>query len=110
VDERARRAGENEALFRHVNEQIRELDRKLAVDAGETYEFVCECGNNECVDRIELSIGEYERIHADPARFAVIDGHEDTSVESIVERHQGYSVVRKHPGGPAELAAEHRPA
>jgi hypothetical protein len=108
VDEHARRVGENEALFRHVNEQIRELDRRLAVGADETYGFVCECGNNDCMERIDLSIGEYERIHSDPTRFAVVGGHENTSVEAIVERHPGYNVVRKLPGGPAELAAESR--
>ena len=107
VDARARRAGENEALFRQVNDQIRELDRRLTVGEEETYGFVCECADGHCLERIQLSIGEYERIHSDPTRFAVVDGHEDTSVETVVERREGYSVVRKHPGGQAELAARH---
>jgi hypothetical protein len=106
VDSRARRIGENEILFRHVNGQMRELDRKLAATTGDPYEFLCECGDDECAERIELTVDEYERIHADPAQFVVLDGHEKPSVEEVVEQHGGYTVVRKNEGGPAELATE----
>jgi hypothetical protein len=108
MDSRARRIGENEVLFREVNSQMRSLDEKLsAVTTGETYDFVCECGSVGCDQRIALTIADYERIHADPAQFVVVPGHEEPSVEDVVEHDEGYAVVRKKEGGPAELAAEH---
>lgn len=107
MDSRERRIGENEILFRHVNTQIRELDARFEVPSAETYEFLCECGNRDCAERIRLGIEEYERIHVDPVQFAVVPGHEIPDVESVVERRDGYLVIRKDEGGPAELAAEH---
>lgn len=107
MDSRERRIGENEVLFRHVNARIRELDEKFDVPGGDTYEFLCECGNTGCAARIALALGEYERIHADPARFAIVPGHEEPDVEDVLERHDGYSVIRKREDGPAELAADY---
>jgi hypothetical protein len=105
MDSRARRIGENEILFRHVNEQMRSLDEKLGT-LDEAYDFLCECGNTECAERIAMTIAEYERIHSDPAQFVIVDGHEIPSVEDVVERRDAYTVIRKRAGGPAELAAE----
>jgi hypothetical protein len=107
MDSRARRIGENEVLFRHVNAQILALDEKLDSVTGEPHDFLCECGRIDCSERIPLTLGEYERIHADSAQFAIVDGHEEPSVEDVVERHAVYAVVRKREGGPAELAAMH---
>jgi hypothetical protein len=53
---------------------------------------------------ISLSIGDYERIRADSALFAVVPGHEITDVEAVVEEQRGFNVVRKHPGEPMAVA------
>ena len=103
VDERARRIGKNEALFREVNERIEEI-----ADGSPT-EFLCECGNSDCTAPMRLSLRVYEELRADPDRFAVLPGHELPEFEEVVARNEGYLVVRKHPGGPAELAASRNP-
>lgn len=109
MDDRARRLGENEILFREVNAQMRSLDEKLGSTGDEPYAFLCECGNNGCTERIQITVAEYERIHADPARFVVLPGHEKPDIEEVVDDRDGYLVIRKREGGPAELAAEHAP-
>ena len=43
-DERARRVGLNEAIFRQVNEQIRGLNREFGAEHG-TMTAICECGH-----------------------------------------------------------------
>lgn len=86
------------------------LDEKLETSADEPYAFLCECGNNTCTERIQITVPEYERIHADPARFVIVPGHQKPEIEEVVEEHEGYSVIRKRDGGPAELAAEHAPS
>lgn len=107
MNERERRIGENEVLFREVNAQMRALDELLPAAQSNTYSFLCECGNAGCAERIELPLDDYEQIHADPAQFVIVPGHEKPDVEDVVAERDGYSVVRKHGGGPAELASEH---
>ena len=103
MDERARRIGENEALYRSINEKIESLNETFGVVA-ETMAVICECGKLECSEQIELDIPTYEHVRADPTHFVVLPGHELLDVETIIERHDGFNVVRKNPGGPAEVA------
>jgi hypothetical protein len=98
MDERAERIGKNEALFREVNERIEE------VSEGGTIEFLCECGDAECTQPLALAVTAYEEVRAEPDRFAILPGHELPDVEEIVQRHDGYLVVRKFSGGAAEVA------
>ena len=99
--------GENEALFRTVNEQVRDLNQTFLVEG--TLRIVCECGEQSCIDQIELMPGEYEAVRTDSALFAVKPGHEVEDVETVVERKDGYSVVRKAPGAPQRIARETDP-
>jgi hypothetical protein len=103
VDERVRRIGLNEAVFRQVNERIEELADTFG--APERLDLVCECGNASCASRIEMSRGEYEHLRSEPATFAVVAGHEILDVEEVVTRHKTYDVVRKC-AGDAERVAE----
>jgi hypothetical protein len=107
MDERQQRMAQNELLFRHVNEQIQALDTRLGVTGGDLQRFLCECGDAQCTDRVELTVEEYERAHDEPATFAIVDGHQDPRVETVVERSDRFSVVRKKDGGPAEYVARH---
>jgi hypothetical protein len=106
MGERARRVGENEALFRSVNEQVRELGNEFG---SETLRIVCECGEQSCIEQIELSPGEYEAVRADATLFAIKPGHEVPNVETVVERNAGYWVVRKDAGAPRKIAEETDP-
>jgi hypothetical protein len=108
MDRRSERVAENEVLFRHVNEQIQALDVRLGVAGGDLQGFLCECGDPQCTARVQLSVEEYERFHADPVVFVIVDGHEDPLVETVVERHERFSVIRKDEGGPAEHVAARR--
>lgn len=104
ADDRGRRIGENEILYRVVNEEIRTLDERLGAAATPKQWFVCECGNVDCTERIEMTVEEYRGVRSDPATFAIVDGHEEPAVEHVVERTDRYTVVRKDPGEPARLA------
>jgi hypothetical protein len=103
MDERTKRIGENEALYRTINEKIEDLNAAFGM-VTESMGIVCECGQLECSEQIDLDIPTYERVRADSALFVVIPGHEIPDVESIVEPHEGFNIIRKDPGGPAELA------
>jgi hypothetical protein len=105
MDEDERRIGLNEALFREVNERVRTINEGFS-QVLEDAEFVCECGDDACAERITLTLDEYERIRSEPTWFIVKPGHEIPEVETVVERHDGWSVVRKSKGEAAELAEE----
>jgi hypothetical protein len=108
MDERRRRIGENEILYRAVNERIEGLNQTFGVVA-ERMTVVCECGDGLCAEQIGLDVPTYERIRSDPTLFVVKPGHEEADVEAVVERTDAYHVVRKLPGGPAERAVEEDP-
>lgn len=105
MDERAKRIGENEALYRAINEKIEDLNAAFGM-VTESMGIVCECGQLECTEQIDLEIPTYERVRSDPALFAVAPGHEIPDVETVVEEQENFNIVRKDPGGPAELARD----
>lgn len=98
--QRESRAARNQSLFRDVNERIEEMSLTTTL-----VEFVCECANVECTERMPLRLGEYGSVRQDGTRFAVLPGHVLPDVERVVERHDRYEVVEKarHAG---ETAAE----
>jgi hypothetical protein len=108
MDERARRIGENEALYRSINEKIEGLNETFGVVA-ESMAVICECGRLECSRQIELDIPTYEHVRADPTHFVVLPGHELPDVETVIERGDGFVVVEKHGGLPAQVAREQDP-
>jgi hypothetical protein len=103
VDERARKIGLNEAVFRQVNERIQDVAQTFGL-GDRTLDLVCECGDGSCTLQIRMTTEEYEAMRGDPTLFAVSPGHEMPDVEDVVEKHDGYDVVRKHAGDPAEIA------
>jgi hypothetical protein len=108
MDERAKHIGENEVVFREVNERLRELGEGFSL-VSDTAEFVCECGQADCTARIRMSLVDYEKVRSDPKRFFVIKGHELPEYEHIIEEREEYLVVEKRPGGPAGIAISEDP-
>jgi hypothetical protein len=106
---RETRRAKNEALFRNLNERLKELDDRLdtsfiGASARDREEFFCECGRLDCMARFETTREEYEAVRAHPERFIVLEQHVDREIESVVERHGQFVVVEKRPGVPAEVA------
>jgi len=109
MNEGQRRRAANEAVFREVNERIEGLQREFAATAGEPLHLVCECDRLDCSVGMDVPLEIYERTRADPARFLVSPGHEDGSVEDVVDSGDDYVIVRKHAGDPERVAYETDP-
>jgi hypothetical protein len=103
MDERSEQhVAANEAVFREVNEAI---DRGLW--PGEEHEraaFRCECSRPECAALISLTPHDYESVRAVSRRFAVLPGHENPAVETVIEQTPDYVVVEKR--GEAGVVAD----
>jgi hypothetical protein len=108
MDRRLERLALNEALFREVNERVRAINEGFAGPLEEA-EFVCECGDDSCTERIRLRVSDYEELRSDPTHFAVKDGHEIADIEHVIRRREGYVVVAKKLGEPAAIAEETDP-
>jgi hypothetical protein len=108
VDNRGKRVGRNEVLFREVNERLRELGEGFSLVA-EQAEFVCECANQSCTELIQMPLQVYEEIRSNPKRFFVRKGHEEPDYEKVIEERGRYLIVEKYPGGPAGLAIREDP-
>jgi hypothetical protein len=93
VTYREERLARNETLFREVNERIDDVSRSY--DAGDSLEFLCECGRQDCLEAIGLTRAAYEAVRAHGDRFLVAIGHEEPDVERIVEVYQRYQIVEK---------------
>ena|SRR2546423_2755624 len=101
---REKRAASNQTLFREVNERVKELNDgfTLVTPLGE---WICECANDTCTERVEMSATEYEEIRSDGVRFFVApsEGHVWPDVEVVTARNARYWVVEKV-GRAGELA------
>jgi hypothetical protein len=104
MEERTRRIGRNEALFRQVNEELEGLNRGLAEITDGTLHIVCECGDLLCQKRLVVRVRDYEAVRAESELFFVLPGHERPSAEDIVTAGPAYHVVRKRPGAPEQIA------
>jgi len=97
----------NQALFREVNEKIEQLPERRGLDALD--QLICECGNSECSQRIELTRAEYERVRGYASRFVVALNHENPETESIVEQNERFAVVETYAGASSRIARETDP-
>jgi hypothetical protein len=90
MESRGGRVARNEALFRQVNERINDV----AQDA-ETLILLCECGDLECRETLEMTPADYEAVRAEGEFFFIIPEHEDPAVERVIERRARLLVVEK---------------
>jgi hypothetical protein len=96
-------------LFREINERVKELNEafSLVVPLGD---WICECANEGCDERVSMSADEYEAVRSDGARFFVApnDEHVWPDVERVTARNDRYWTVKKVARA-GELAKDHNP-
>ena len=95
MSERERRLALNEAMFREVNERVGDMTKTFDSDTG-TFEIVCECADKACTERLSVPRGVYERVRSDATHFLLNPGHEDSTVERVIETFDSYIVVEKN--------------
>ena len=104
MDPRQERLARNEALFRDVNERVREI-AAVHGDDDHVYEFYCECSNADCTFQLKATLTEYECVRAHGDRFLIAPSHSLPEIERVIDRRERWWVVEKL-GEPAELVEE----
>jgi hypothetical protein len=87
------RFARNEAIFREVNERVADVVNSEA----RMTNFLCECGNLDCIEEIPLTDAEYAKLRSNAATFAVVPGHALEDVETVIEETDRFYIVEKHP-------------
>ena len=80
--------------MRQVNERIGEIAEGLG-GGDHRYEFICECSQLDCVERISLTLAEYGHVREEGDRFAIVAGHEELEIEQVIEKFEEYWIVEK---------------
>ena len=104
MEERERRLGLNEAMFREVNERVEDINRTFG-SITDSFDIICECGSASCTERITVPIAVYERVRGNPLHFLLQVGHDDPLVERTIENHETFIIVEKE-GEDVEEVAE----
>jgi hypothetical protein len=91
--DRRRRIEENEKLFREVNERVAQM--QAGHQSSSDPEWVCECGDETCFEKLRLSVAEYQEIRAHDDWFLLTPGHEKPDVDRVVLQRDGYVAVEK---------------
>jgi hypothetical protein len=91
---RERRLAENQRLFRTANER---LDERTEAYSGTNplVPFLCECADDTCLGRVELTHRQYQEIRSHPERYVIVRGHTTIENERIIEQHDSFQVVEK---------------
>jgi hypothetical protein len=89
------RLARNQAIFREVNERIKEVATGELADGDNPIQFICECSHVGCTSTLDLAQQEYEHIRSDLTRFVIRSGHELLEIERVVGEHDGYAIVEK---------------
>jgi hypothetical protein len=99
---------ENEAIFREANENIEKgLRKEIAKEEAEgvpgasrdfadmPLSFYCECADENCQQRVVMTVEKYRRIHKDRKQFIVSPNHEVAAIEQVVMESPLHTVVKK---------------
>lgn len=85
---------QNEERFAAANAQLREKALSLEINRGR-FPFLCECSDVGCTQVIQVSLDAYEAARAQPGAFLLLAGHDDSRVERVIARTDGYVLVEK---------------
>jgi hypothetical protein len=107
-EQQVRRRARNEALFRSLNEKVKDIESGDGADASDPIDFVCECSSLECMKVVSVSREEYEAVREGGSTFIVAPGHEEPEIEDVIVSRSSFSVVEKR-GEAAAVAEETNP-
>ena len=98
------RAGQNQSLYRTINERIKELNETFAEAGVPNSEWICECADTDCILRLTATLNEYETVRSNPRTFIISPGHVYPEVERVLRENDRFMIVEKldHSGQIAE--------
>jgi len=84
---RDERVARTQDFFKRVNDTMR---KELGDGDGN---FLCECGNIACTEKLALSSEDLRLLHSIDGYLVVLPGHEIPEIESLVKVNGRYAIV-----------------
>jgi hypothetical protein len=78
--------------FREVNELIVDSASRHTIE-GRLTGFLCECGEEGCLQAIYLSLPEFDAVRAEPGRYALALDHAGDASDRLLARNERFAVV-----------------
>ena len=91
---RNERREENQRQFQRLNQRLHDVVEKKVPDAT-TVPFLCECAEERCMGRVDVSPGQWQAVAERPNYFLIIAGHPRTEGEDIMDTLGPYEIVEK---------------
>lgn len=91
---RKTRRERNEEIFRTGNERLHDVVEGQVSGEGQV-PFLCECADEECEGRVEITLSQWEVVASQPNHFIMEPGHLRSEGEKFVGPLGDYEVVRK---------------
>ena len=86
----------NEGRFRDANEELEKRAVEIVgVDDDQLVPFLCECPQMACTEIALLTLKEYERVRSNGRGGLAVLGHEDETVERVIERNERFVMTEK---------------
>ena len=105
----AERKALNEGAFRDANERLEGAAHELLRgDDGSFVPFLCECPKRDCMQVVLLTLAEYEQVRSRGEQGLAALGHEDRTVEHVVDENERFVTTLKF-GEAGEVHAEGDP-
>jgi len=87
---------ESQQVSRSANERLQAL-AVAVVPAEQLIPFLCECADDACLGRVDMKLGDYDDIHGDRDRYAILHDHQVVDGETIVEQRALFDIFTKEP-------------
>ena len=91
---RKERHADNQRRFNAANERLGELVQGRVTEE-ERIPFLCECADDRCLGRVELSLGQFEQLHESENVYVIVPGHPRVNGEVILQRQERFEQVEK---------------
>lgn len=92
----AERKALNQNVFRDANERLEQGARALVGAGDDSFvPFLCECPSEGCTRVVLLTLAEYERVRGGARQGIAVLGHEDLSIERVVDANDRFVVTEK---------------
>ena len=71
-----------------ANERLQQVAGSVTADR--LVPFVCECADELCPERVEMTLDDHRRVRADENTFAVAPGHAAAEGEVIMQEYDSF--------------------
>ena len=95
-NERKQRIVKNEQAFRDYNNRRLQGEDVPATDTEDLIPFMCECGDEDCIETLAVTAAQFTEAHSAPNLFLVKPGHVYPDVERVIGEQSTYAIVEKY--------------